>query len=723
MGTADNPQIQAVLKQQLEAAGALLGLPAKGVGWKVDNDTIHFIQLQDRRLRSAAAQAALRRALPEALQANPEPQIRRAQELALEENSGAFLILPCADRAAGEGLPAVGILLALPKPLRPTPAQWEGLHAIADLGKAAFYGLHTRKEAQLRRSRLQTVASVTRDATVLLAPEELLKRGAELICKQCGFYHAAIYMIDEKREYAVLKAAHSPEASKLLAAHYRQQISGEGLISYVARTGQGRLADDVNADGLYLHNPYLTNTRAELTVPMRYSNEVIGVLDVQSVAAEAFTEDDFIAFQIMADQLANALVSARLHHHLQQRLQETLLLRKIMLQTATLAPRAVLEGALELLCDILPFPYQAFSYKQHGQLALLSHANWPQTFETCADALWEHTQSGKTLWRSSKAVLSDCSDKLRTLIAVPVRINNETLALLMLAHTAHEPETKNMLYFLEALAAELGILLYNAQLLENLKSQQQELRHAYDEAQYLNEVRAQMVQNVSHELRTPLTIVMGYLEMLLDGALGPVSEQQSGVLRTVYARAKSLKHMIQSLTTFQQQLRPENITLLSLNDLLMRVLQEFQEIATQGHAHFYVEIAPDLPPISGDAEQLHLVFMHLIDNAIKFSPNGGAILIRGQPQANYVVIAITDHGIGIAPQHQAHIFERFYQADGTTTRRYGGMGIGLALVWEIIEAHGGQVAVESAPQAGSTFTVHLPLQPELMRRERILVSD
>jgi len=100
---------------------------------------------------------------------------------------------------------------------------------------------------------------------------------------------------------------------------------------------------------------------------------------------------------------------------------------------------------------------------------------------------------------------------------------------------------------------------------------------------------------------------------------------------------------------------------------------------------------------------------NLVDNAIKFTSAGGKISLRFWKEEGYGVLEVSDTGIGIPKEHQKHIFERFYQVDGSMTRRYGGTGLGLALVKEIIEAHGGQVSVESEPRKGSTFRVRLPL--------------
>jgi two-component system sensor histidine kinase VicK len=105
---------------------------------------------------------------------------------------------------------------------------------------------------------------------------------------------------------------------------------------------------------------------------------------------------------------------------------------------------------------------------------------------------------------------------------------------------------------------------------------------------------------------------------------------------------------------------------------------------------------------------VHLAFAHLIENAIKFSPDGGNVLVRIWHEEQLVLVSIVDRGIGIPKEHLPHIFDRFYQVDGSTTRHFGGMGIGLALVWDILEAHHGYVQVQSTVGQGSTFLVALP---------------
>jgi signal transduction histidine kinase len=116
--------------------------------------------------------------------------------------------------------------------------------------------------------------------------------------------------------------------------------------------------------------------------------------------------------------------------------------------------------------------------------------------------------------------------------------------------------------------------------------------------------------------------------------------------------------------------------------------------------------------VRGDARRLRQVFDHLLDNAIKFSPNGGTICLSLGEEGDMVCVQVQDQGIGLPTDELERVFDRFYQVDGSATRRFGGTGLGLALVKEVVEAHGGAVWVESEVGQGSTFTLFLPCCPE-----------
>jgi signal transduction histidine kinase len=266
----------------------------------------------------------------------------------------------------------------------------------------------------------------------------------------------------------------------------------------------------------------------------------------------------------------------------------------------------------------------------------------------------------------------------------------------------------------------MGVVLENTRLYQRLEIQTQELSRAYEELREIDRLRTELVQNVSHELRTPLSLVRGYVELLLDGDLGHIPDGQQDALRIIRDRAAALSRLIHNLTMLQDVPR-EMLVLapVSVAEVIQHALDEFQHSAKQVGVSLRTELPVGLPLLLGDIRRLELVFDHLLANTIKFSPDGGTVLIRAWADQEMVYISVADEGIGIASEHLDRIFERFYQVDGSTRRRFGGMGIGLALVWEIVKDHSGTVTVESEPGEGSTFTVALPVvsnQSSVVRR-------
>ncbi len=187
------------------------------------------------------------------------------------------------------------------------------------------------RTAALKRRALQITAAaeVSREALSIRDVEVLLQRVVNLITERFGYYHAGIFLVDENREYAVLRAASSEGGKRMLERHHRLQVGRVGLVGYVAAVGEPRIALDVGEDAVFFNNPDLPETRSEMALPLRVRGEVLGVLDVQSTEPEAFTEEDVEVLQVMADQLAAAIDNARLFRAAEERMREiSLLLRQ-----------------------------------------------------------------------------------------------------------------------------------------------------------------------------------------------------------------------------------------------------------------------------------------------------------------------------------------------------------------------------------------------------------
>ncbi|MFQ6101377.1 MAG: sigma-70 family RNA polymerase sigma factor [Anaerolineae bacterium] len=228
----------------------------------------------------------------------------------------------------------------------------------------------------------------------------------------------------------------------------------------------------------------------------------------------------------------------------------------------------------------------------------------------------------------------------------------------------------------------------------------------------LERLQSEFKQNVAHELRTPLTLIQGYNDLLLSGTLGPLQPKQRDALQVVYDRTEELSRVVHNLT-FTRTIPKETLVLapLSVPEWVENTLEQYRRIAEQAGIGFEADLPDDLPPIPGDQKRLGVALSRLLDNAIKFSPDGGLVHVRAWADEGWVYVAVQDQGVGIASEHLDEIFDSF-QVDGSTTRRFGGVGIGLTVVRAVVEAHGGRVwATSEGLGRGSTFTLALPTEP------------
>jgi RNA polymerase sigma factor (sigma-70 family) len=227
------------------------------------------------------------------------------------------------------------------------------------------------------------------------------------------------------------------------------------------------------------------------------------------------------------------------------------------------------------------------------------------------------------------------------------------------------------------------------------------------------QLQSEIVQNVAHGLRTPLTLIQSYGELLSSGTLGPLEPEQMDALKVIHDRTGDLRRVIHNLTSARDITKESlDVAPLAVSEWIENTVNRYRSKASQAGIQFEIDLSENVPAIRGDHERLNMALSQMLDNAIKFSPDGGLVRVRAWTDAAYLYVAVQDQGIGIDPQHLERIFDRFYQVDGSTTRRFGGMGIGLAAVRTIAAAHSGRVwATSEGLGSGSTFILALPAGP------------
>lgn len=234
----------------------------------------------------------------------------------------------------------------------------------------------------------------------------------------------------------------------------------------------------------------------------------------------------------------------------------------------------------------------------------------------------------------------------------------------------------------------------------------------------IERMKSNFLSVVSHELRTPLHSIKGFVEIILMGKTGPVSELQEDFLRTVRGQTTVLQRMIDDLLEFSRMEAGRiklHLSEVSLPSMAHAVASKLVPLADEGGLELYLDLPDDLPEIDGDRMRLEQVLTNLVENAIKFTPSGGQIHVAGERNDDHVLLSVSDTGIGIPPDEQEKIFDRFYQVDGSERRAYRGAGLGLSICRHIVERHQGRIWVESTGISGqgSRFCVELPIELRL----------
>jgi two-component system phosphate regulon sensor histidine kinase PhoR len=246
--------------------------------------------------------------------------------------------------------------------------------------------------------------------------------------------------------------------------------------------------------------------------------------------------------------------------------------------------------------------------------------------------------------------------------------------------------------------------------------------HDVTELRRLEVVRRDFVANVSHELRTPLTAIKGYAETLL-GAAGEDRETARRFLAVIDRHSERLGRLIDDLLTLSDlELGRASLRLatVGVGTVIDDVLQILSDTGRRKGVRVTAEIAPDTPPAHADGDRVRQVLINLVDNAIKYTPSGGRVLVRARRGAGshegMVEIAVEDSGVGVPAQDLPRLTERFFRVDKARSRELGGTGLGLAIVKHIVQAHSGALQIASAVGQGTTVTACLPASDTVARR-------
>ncbi|RMH73329.1 MAG: diguanylate cyclase [Gemmatimonadetes bacterium] len=324
-----------------------------------------------------------------------------------------------------------------------------------------------------------------------------------------------------------------------------------------------------------------------------------------------------------------------------------------------------------------------------------------------------HTESGKNPVNSQSGMLL----QLKTIMCVPLKVKDRKVGVIYVDSQALTREfSYSELAFLECLSDQIAIAIENVRLYDQLDRTNRELTHVVEELKMLDRMKSNFITNISHELRTPLSGIIACSELLASGVdLG--LEKTRKFATSILNQSRNLSTIANDIIHIAEEDAGKvewAMEDLRLQDVIRNVYDNLAPNFEKKGITFQLDVEEDAPPVHGNAIKLELALSKLVDNAYKFTPAKGSVLISLQHDKNWLILSVIDTGKGIPSEDQKHIFTRFYQAGDILTNKPEGTGLGLAICEDIIKKHGGRIWVESPYHyneeisSGCKFIIKLP---------------
>ncbi len=660
-------------------------------------------------------------------------EMERIGITSLDMRSVVIMPLRVANRVIG------AIWMGSPVARRFTARDLRIYRAFAEQTSITMEASRLLEQTERRARQMETSAEVSQIVSSILELDTLLPRIVDLIRDSFGYDHVQVFLMDREDEYAVLRASTGEAGRLLLSIGHKLAKGSRSVIGAVTAEIKPVLALDTgNADVVHKPNPYLPNTRSEMALPLVIKGKVVGALDVQSNQPNAFDDEDVTVLTTLAAQLSVAIDNARLFQQAERRASDMSLLFAV---TTAAASADTLNQALQNVADDLIDSLGALSvgiYLPATFIDEISEETYTLLRPTAAAGIEQPLTeisdihvgdprnaigSGAANFRS--VIINRVSDDplylplngtARSAAIVPLASGAKLIGVLTLEDAETFAYTHETLTLLQTMGGSLSAIIQNAQLLEQVQQTNDQLRE-------LDRIKSEFLANMSHELRTPLNSIIGFSRVILKGIDGPLTEMQEQDLTTIYNSGQHLLNLINDIldqakiAAGKMELKPDYF---DIKPVVEGVRSISIGLVKEKPISIKVEMESGLPKVYGDEFRTRQVLINLISNASKFTYEGTITLSvyrykEEHTERDMVRVDVADTGIGIAEKDMPLLFEAFRQVDSSLTRTAGGTGLGLPISKSLVEMQGGEMLVESELNAGSTFSITIPLEPVTVR--------
>lgn len=608
--------------------------------------------------------------------------------------------------------------------------QTKVLWTIADQAASAIVKARLYEQTVNRARQLATLNEVSTGLASTLELDLLLKRIVESSVDILGCEAGSLFLTDTETGEYVFKVAVGPVGQDLVGMRI---APGRGFVGEAIESGKALTVNDVQSDPRWFKGADQSSgfiTRMLMVVPLRFKGKAIGAVEVINKRDRTpFDQNDQTLLTAFAGPAAVAIENARLYQQTDQalaaRVDELSVMQRIdrelntaldmhRVMSVTLewaVRRAQAQAGLVALVSNLDADLTAQVIAHAGAA---NPAEWDNQRLPLTDSAWaEAVASGEIrLLRPAPPALPRLQTDNHTVLVIPIKRENHVLAFIHLESANEHAFDEEQVSFVTRLVDHASIAITNAQL--------------YAEVRAANAAKSDLMSFVAHELKTPMTPIKGYADMLLSGAVGPVNDMQKQFIGVIRRNIERMSVIVTDLNDSakieagKMTFDPKVFDIGAVADDAVRTIRVAAEAKKQTVS---LEVAPDCPPVYADDKRVAQVLNNLLSNAHKYTPEGGQLLVRISLQsaasipnfdprgAQYmVVVAVKDNGLGISPEDQKKLFQKFYRANDATAREMApGTGLGLHIVKNLVELQGGHIWFESQFRHGSTFFVALPV--------------
>jgi signal transduction histidine kinase/CheY-like chemotaxis protein len=458
-------------------------------------------------------------------------------------------------------------------------------------------------------------------------------------------------------------------------------------------------------------------------LPLRVRDEHYGTVVVYTSQPHEWMDEELRFYETVARNVSVALENLVLLQHAREEAERRALLNEVM-QTASSSLNTIdlLHNVGLLVAKRLEMPTMLLRWDGEYAEPVAIHrpdASEHRLEESVYFHGWEMPGVGAAirrresiLWHydgttAGAAEFQKILDELHVedAVAAPLMVRNEVLGVLFLGrHTGHDPIDENEINFVRSAAVNIGVALENARLYQDAQETAEKLKE-------VDRLKSEFLANMSHELRTPLNSIIGFSRVILKGIDGPVTEMQQTDLQAIYDSGKHLLNLINDVLDLSkiEAGRMEFIfEPTDLHEVVSGVMSTAIALVKEKPIELQQDVPEELTPVVADERRIRQVILNLVGNASKFTEEG-YIKVAAWREDEDVIVAVEDTGIGIPRDRYHSVFKEFEQVDSSSTRRYGGTGLGLPVSKKFVEAHGGEIWFESEVNVGTTFYVRLPI--------------